>query len=81
VHLRISNTYKLIAVVICQVVGWENTLNHEKAETLQKVSLKVESYEDCYIKDREFVGKRLKPGQNFCAAIKGDWTIFNLRQE
>jgi len=52
-------------------VGWGIDQNHSRPEKLQKVSLNVESYEECYLKDRKYFSKRLKPGQNFCAGIKG----------
>jgi len=54
-----------------QVVGWGVTEENERAEDLQKAVLKVEPYLDCYLKDPKFFGKRLKPGQNFCAGNNG----------
>jgi hypothetical protein len=34
---------------------------------LQEASIPIQSYEDCYLSQKTFFSKHLKPGYNFCA--------------
>jgi len=54
-----------------QVVGWGQTEDETNSEDLKMVTLRVDSYLECYLKNRTYFGKRLRPGKNFCAGVNG----------
>jgi hypothetical protein len=54
-----------------KVFGWGDTENQTQADILQEAKLKVEPHRDCYLKNRSFFGRYMKPGHNFCAGGTG----------
>jgi len=65
-----------MTIILPQVVGWGQTEDGTKSEDLMMVTLRVDSYLECYLKDRRIFGKRLRPGKNFCAGVNGQDTLF-----
>jgi len=63
---------KLCFVYFSQVVGWGVTQDHERSFELKKAVLHIDSHRDCYLMNRAYFSSRLKPGQNFCAGVKGE---------
>jgi hypothetical protein len=51
-----------------QVVGWGYT-DHKftRPDLLQVGKLKVLNHSECYLQEKQYFGKNLKPGVNFCA--------------
>jgi hypothetical protein len=50
------------------VVGWGKVnVSDVRPHELQVAHLEVQSYQQCYLQEKQFFGKFLKPGVNFCA--------------
>ncbi|CAB3387319.1 Hypothetical predicted protein [Cloeon dipterum] len=49
------------------LVGFGLAENFSVPTTLQEAQLAIRSNRECYLSDRPFFGKQLKPGDNFCA--------------
>jgi hypothetical protein len=63
-----------------QVFGWGffNDSDTSWPNELRYGQLTVLSHKDCYMRDQQFFGKRLRPGYNFCAGgYKSILTFFS----
>ena len=55
-----------------QVAGWGLTDdNMTQTYVLQSISLRVLPYNECFLREKKFFGKYLKPGRNFCVGPSG----------
>ncbi|XP_059491026.1 uncharacterized protein LOC132205773 [Neocloeon triangulifer] len=50
-----------------EVAGYGKTAEDIRATVLQKVELNIASHRNCFLQQRQFFGKFLKPTMNFCA--------------
>jgi hypothetical protein len=51
-----------------QVVGWGQTEKYTLSEQLLEAKMQALNHTQCYLKNRAFFKKTLRPGRNFCAA-------------
>ncbi|XP_065334713.1 plasminogen-like [Cloeon dipterum] len=49
------------------VVGFGLMDNYTLPDVLQEANLRIISHQECYLQNRRFFGKYLRPGDNFCA--------------
>jgi hypothetical protein len=66
-----ENDFRLIQGEVGKVVGWGQTESQSESEVLLEADMRVESHLNCYLKNRKFFSKHLKPGTNFCAGGSG----------
>jgi Trypsin len=66
----VTSAFELFCIKKLQVFGWGYTENHTLPDELQTAELTVLSHRECYLWEKNFFGKYLIPGKNFCA--KGD---------
>ncbi|XP_065336822.1 CLIP domain-containing serine protease B4-like [Cloeon dipterum] len=60
------------------VVGFGYAANYSVPDILQEAQLPIKSHKDCYLtSDRNFFGKNLWPGDNFCAGYLNGTTTCN----
>jgi hypothetical protein len=56
-----------------QIAGWGYTDdNVTQPDILQSISLRVLPYNECFLREKKFFGKYLKPGRNFCVGPSGE---------
>ncbi|XP_065335868.1 chymotrypsin B-like [Cloeon dipterum] len=51
------------------LVGFGLTEHYSLSDTLQEARLSIRKHEECYLSNRILFGKRLRPGDNFCAGF------------
>ncbi|CAB3379106.1 Hypothetical predicted protein [Cloeon dipterum] len=58
-------------------VGFGLVDNHTRTDELQEVRLPIRGHKECYLSKRNFFGKYLRPGDNFCAGFMNGTTVCN----
>jgi len=60
------------------VVGFGrfSATEQKQSDILQEATLSIQSYWDCYLQNKRYFSKYLKPGINFCAGDKGAIQLF-----
>ncbi|XP_059469222.1 uncharacterized protein LOC132192978 [Neocloeon triangulifer] len=59
------------------LVGWGYVESFNQPNILQTASLPIKSYFDCYLQRKNFFGKYMKPGMNFCAGYSNGTSACN----
>jgi capsule polysaccharide export protein KpsC/LpsZ len=73
-EVKINQIFINISLINCcmlQIAGWGATENMTQPDILQSISLRVLPHNECYLRKKNFFGKYLKPGRNFCVGSSG----------
>ncbi|XP_065346523.1 putative serine protease 45 [Cloeon dipterum] len=66
-----------VAGTNAMAVGFGLVDNHTRTDDLQEVRLPILAHKECYLSNRRFFGKYLRPGDNFCAGYNNGTTTCN----
>ncbi|XP_065336179.1 CLIP domain-containing serine protease B10-like isoform X2 [Cloeon dipterum] len=66
-----------VAGIEATAVGFGLVDDHTRTDELQEARLPIRDHKECYLSKRNFFGKYLRPGDNFCAGYTNGTTTCN----